>query len=133
MSRVVGSFLVTGTNSAGLSSDEAVIAGRAVTTGVSVRCSRGFRGAFEHAVTTAALRNEIGAVSLTFKIAPPVFPRILPTNHCHVRNRALNSRKHSSMCSTPIDFNFVVHVCLLCQKGKQRKGVLLSWKAIPEK
>lgn len=86
MSRVVDSFIVTGTNSAMLYSDKAVVSRLTVTTGVSAPCFYGVCGAFKQGVTTTVLQNEMGAVSLTFKIDPSVFPCILSTNHCHVRN-----------------------------------------------
>lgn len=86
MSRVVESFIVTGTNSAMLYSDKAVVSRRTVTTSVSVPCFCGFRGALKQAVTTTVLQNKTGAASLTFKIDPFVFPCILSTNHCHIRN-----------------------------------------------
>lgn len=86
MSRVVDSFIVTGTNSAMLYSDKAVVSRLTVTTGVSAPCFYGVCGAFKKGVTATVLQNETGAVSLTFKIDPSVFPCILSTNHCHVRN-----------------------------------------------
>lgn len=86
MSRVVDSFIVTGANSAMLQSDKAVVARLTVTTGISAWRLYGFQGAFEQVVTTAALQNYIGAVSVTFKIDPSTFPSILSTNHCRIRN-----------------------------------------------
>lgn len=86
MSRVVDSFIVTGTNSAMLYSDKAVISRLTVLTCISVPCFYGFHGAFKQVVTTAVLQNKMGAVRLTFKIDPSMFPCILSTNHCHVRN-----------------------------------------------
>lgn len=73
MSRVVRSFIVTGTNSAMLYSDKAVVSRLTVTTGRSVLCFYGFRGAFEQVVTTTVLQSKMGAVSLTFKMDPPCF------------------------------------------------------------
>jgi len=86
MSRAVDSVTVTGTNSAMLHSDKAVVSRLTVTTGMSVPCFDGFHGAFKQVVTTTVPQNMVGAVSLTFKIDPSMFPGILSTSHCHIRN-----------------------------------------------
>lgn len=76
MSRVVDSFIVTGTNSAVLYCDKAAVARLTVTTGISVLCFCGFRAAFNRVITTTVLQNKMGTVSLTSKIDPSVFPCI---------------------------------------------------------
>lgn len=76
MSRVVDSFIVTGTNSAVLYCDKAAVARLSDTTGISVLCFYGFRAAFNQLITTTVLQNKMGAVNLTFKIDLSMFPCI---------------------------------------------------------
>lgn len=76
MSRVVDSFIVTGTNSAVLYCDKAAVARLIVTTGISVLCFYGFRAASNQVITTTVLQSKMGAVSLTFKIDHSMFPCI---------------------------------------------------------